>query len=167
MSAAMPATAARRPGSRTGGWTWRGTWRWTWRGTCRRTRRMRSGSAVMMRRRTVDDRTRMMPTRRRRNRMPCVHNDVLNHDSPLRWLDAGAVAVRADGRPVGMRQDPHAVANRAKRTVDVITVDPCPGRHAAGCENERRRRQNRQDVLVHVTPRFLVYRELGGQTERF
>ena len=93
--------------------------------------------------------------------MPCVHNDVLNHDSPLRWLDACAVAVRADGRPVGMRQNPHAVANRAKRTVDVITVDPCPGHHAAGCENERRRRQNRQDVLVHVTPRFLRYKKLG------
>ena len=112
------------------------------------------------------DRTVMMAARRRR-RTPGVDNNRIHDRRRLGRLDARAVAMRADRRSVGVRHDPQAVADRAKRSVDVITVDPRSGRRTADRENERRRRQNRQDVLVHVTPRFLVYREIGGQTERF
>lgn len=113
----------------------------------------------------MHDRAVMMPAPRRR--APGVNDNRIHDWSLLGRLNARAVAMSADRRAVGVRHDSHAVADRAKRSVNVITVDPRSGRRTADREHERRRRQNRQDVLVHVTPRFLVYRELGGQAERF
>ena len=138
---------------------------WARRGT-RRRRTVHGRTRRVMRRRAMHDRTVMMPARRRR-RAPGVDNHRVHDWRLLGRLDARAVAMRADRRSVGVRHDPRAVADRAKRSVDVIAVDPRSGRRTADRENERRRRQNRQDVLVHVTPRFLVYRKLGEQVERF
>ena len=120
----------------------------------------------MPRRIRMMDGPRMMPTRRRgwrRRRAPVVHDNhrILNHRF-LGRLDARAVAMGADGRSVGMGHNLHAVTDRAKRTVNVITIDPSPGRHAAGRQSHRRSRQNRHKVLVHNAPPFLVFTLQGG-----
>ena len=98
----------------------------------------------------------IVPTGRGRERRgtPCVDDHVLHHDRLLRRLDARAVAMRAHGRPVGVGNDLRAVADRARRTINVTAVHPCPSRYAASRERYRRRRENRQIVLVHDPPHF-------------
>ena len=169
MKQSSPAAAAATPA--TAGWTSRGPGGRTGRRTrCGRTcaplRRPSSPDMMRTRRIAVDIRPRMVivSTRRagRRRRWgrnhwaPRVANDrVLHNDRLVRGrLNARAVTVGANRRPVGMGHDLHAVADRAKRTIDVTAVDPCSGRHAPSCENQRRSRQNRQIVLVHNAPRF-------------
>ena len=100
----------------------------------------------------VRSRTGLM-TRRRRRRAATVDDHRL--DIRLgRGFNAGSVAVGACGRAVGMLNDPHAVANRAERTVDVNAVDPGAGLYAARTEHNSKCRQNEFDVLVHNTPTF-------------
>ena len=139
-----------------------------WRGPRRANVPMSTASAMFgtagTRRIVMMNRPRMVPARRRRwRRAPRVHdNRVLHDDRLLRRLDARSVAMRANGRPVGMRDDLHAVADRAERTVDVTSVNPCAGRHAAGHKGNCRSRQNRLEVLVHDPPPFPFYREVGS-----
>ena len=163
-SAATTGSAAARSGRTCGG-----------TGPCGRTRSRCSAtsSAAMMgtadtRRIAMWNRPRMMPTRRRwRRRTPRVHDDrVLHHDRLFERFDARPVAMGAEGRPVGMRDDLHAVADRAERTVDVASVDPRAGRHAAGRKGNRRSRQNRREVLVHDPPPFPFYRKQGDPNRR-
>ena len=106
---------------------------------------------------------RMMPARRRRwRRTPRVHDDVLHHDRLFGRFDSRSVAMGADGRAVGMRDDLHAVANRAEGTVDVTSVDPRSGRHTAGRKGHCRSHQNCRDVLVHDPPPFPYHSLHGG-----
>ena len=100
----------------------------------------------------------IVPTGRGRGRerrgTPCVDDHVLHDGYLLRRLDARAVAMCTHGRSVGVSDNLHAVADRAERTVNVTAIHPCPGRYAASRERYRRRRENRQIVLVHNPPHF-------------
>ena len=121
-----------------------------------------------MRRIATRNRTRMVPARRRRRRRrrrrtPRVHDDrVSHHDCLLGWLDSRPVAVGAESRPVGMRDDLHTVADRTERPVNVTSVDPRSGRHTAGRKRDRRSCQNRHEVLVHDPPPFPHHSLHGG-----
>ena len=140
----------------------------------------RPGSPAMMRTRriAVDKRPRMVivPARRtwRRWRRGRDHwaprvadNRVLHNDRLIRGrLNARTVAVGADRRPVGMCNHLHAVADRAERTIDITAVDPCPGRHAAGREDQHRSCKNRQIVLVHNVPRFPLTQGKADETPK-
>ena len=100
----------------------------------------------------------IVPTGRGRRRewrgTPSVDDHVLHDDRLLRRLDARAVAMCAHGCPIGVGNDLCAIADRAERTVNITAVHPCPGRYAASRERYRRRRENRQIVLVHNAPHF-------------
>ena len=160
----MPSTAARSCRTRLpwrGLGTWRGLGASRLLGTCASGRTRRTDSVMssgMVRRLAMSARMMIVPTRwgRRRERRgtPRVDDHVLHDDRLLRRLDARAVAMRAHGRPVGMGDDLRAVADRAERTVNVTAVHPCSGRYAASRERYRRRRENRQIVLVHDPPHF-------------
>ena len=178
-----PSAAAAAMSASAAGWPSRGTSRRTGGRTIRRTGGRtcaplrRPGSPAMMRTRriAVDIRARMviMPARRGRrrrrrrcdHRTPCVADDRVLHNDRLVHgrLDARAVAMGTDGCSVGMGHDLHAIADRAERTVNVAAVYPRSGRHAAGRENQRRSRDNRQIVLVHSAPHFPFYTKQGEQ----
>lgn len=89
-----------------------------------------------------------------RRRAPGVDDDRTRDNRLRRRLDARAVAVRAHRRAVGVGDDSRTVADRAERSVDVVAVDPGPGRHAASRQGHCRSRQNCPDVLVHDPPHF-------------
>ena len=162
-----PATAAGRSSRGPRSWTGRRT---MCSRTCAPLRRPGSPAMMRTRRIAVDARPRMVIVstrragrRRRRgcdHRSPCVANDrVLHNDRLVRGrLDARPVAMGTNGRPIGMCNHLHSVADRAERTVDVTAVDPGTRRDTPGREDQRRSRKNRQIVLVHNAPRFPLHK---------
>ena len=102
-------------------------------------------------------------TRRRRHRAPRVNDDVFHDERLFRRFDSRAVAMSADGRAISMGDHPRAVANRTKRTVNVIAVHPSSCSRASHQKRRRRHCQNLFNVLVHVTPRFLAVRKKSGR----
>ena len=112
-----------------------------WTGLCGRTGGASStvSSGIMIgttdtRRIAMTNRPRTMTTRRRRRRTPGVHDNRILHHDRIRLFgrfDSRPVTMRADGRPIGMCNNLHAVADRADWTVDVTPVDPCAGRRTA------------------------------------
>ena len=115
-------------------------------------------SAAMMRRIVMDTRKVTMVTRRRRW-APGINDDVLHHDRVFLWLHA--VAMAANCRAVSMRNNPSPVADRTEGSVDVIAVNPRSRRRTTGSKGYYCRRENCQDVLVHITPHFPFYNKLG------
>ena len=95
----------------------------------------------------------VIPRRRRGRRAPTVDDHRLDIRLGRRF-DAGSVTVGANGRAVGMLDDPHAVADRTERTVNVNAVDPGASLYTARTEHKSKCRQNEFDVLVHNTPTF-------------
>ena len=119
----------------------------------RRTRHVTN--ATVMRGIAMDGRA-VMVDRRRGRRTSIRVDDVLDHHRLFGRFDAGTVAMGADCRTVGVLDDTHAIADRAKRSVNVIAIHPGSSGHAASRQGQHRGRHNRLDVPVHDPPAFLL-----------